>query len=204
MLGVRWYMWSSEETTEFQSLLLPDGAAACRVGYLGGVIQGWGGNPSLESESETWTLPPQLREKYGDVFIVYLGSWPVVILWGYEAMREALVDQAKAFSGRGRITIIDPVFQGTGEWGMRVRIREGRRDHPMCLQNLPSTPHHQVWILPVESLGRFYSNSLWPPWRTLGWGSGVLSNNSRRNLSAWWGSFRNPKVSVGWVEVGMR
>ena len=40
-------------------------------------------------------------------------------------MKEALVDQAEAFSGRGHIAIIDPVFQGTGEWGMRVRIREG-------------------------------------------------------------------------------
>ncbi|XP_070306927.1 cytochrome P450 2B4-like [Odocoileus virginianus] len=55
-----------------------------------------------------------LREKYGDVFTVYLGSRPAVILWGYEAMREALVDQAEAFSGRGHIAILDPVFQGTG------------------------------------------------------------------------------------------
>ncbi|XP_040110021.1 LOW QUALITY PROTEIN: cytochrome P450 2B4-like [Oryx dammah] len=55
-----------------------------------------------------------LQEKYRDVFTVYLRSQPTVILWGYEAMREALVDQAKAFSGRGHIAIIDPVFQGTG------------------------------------------------------------------------------------------
>ena len=68
-------------------------------------------------------MPLQLREKYGDVFTVYLGSRPAIILWGYEAMREALVDQAEAFSGRGHIAILDPVFQGTGEWGMRVRIR---------------------------------------------------------------------------------
>lgn len=32
-------------------------------------------------------------------------------------MREALVDQAVAFSGRGHVAITDPVFQGTGEWG---------------------------------------------------------------------------------------
>uniref|UniRef100_A0A4W2E3R4 Cytochrome P450 2B4-like n=1 Tax=Bos indicus x Bos taurus TaxID=30522 RepID=A0A4W2E3R4_BOBOX len=55
-----------------------------------------------------------LREKYGDVFTIYLGSRPAVILWWYEAMKEALVDQAEAFSGRGHIAIIDPVFQGTG------------------------------------------------------------------------------------------
>uniref|UniRef100_A0A8D2DMP5 Uncharacterized protein n=1 Tax=Sciurus vulgaris TaxID=55149 RepID=A0A8D2DMP5_SCIVU len=36
------------------------------------------------------------------------------ILCGYEAMREALVDQAETFSGRGLIAITDSIFQGTG------------------------------------------------------------------------------------------
>ena len=56
------------------------------------------------------------------------------------------MDQAKAFSGRVQVTILDPVFQGSGEWGTRVRIREGRREHPMRLQNLSFMPHHQVWV----------------------------------------------------------
>uniref|UniRef100_A0A8D2DPD5 Uncharacterized protein n=1 Tax=Sciurus vulgaris TaxID=55149 RepID=A0A8D2DPD5_SCIVU len=43
----------------------------------------------------------ELREKYGDIFTVHLGPRPVIILCGYEAMREALVDQAETFSGRG-------------------------------------------------------------------------------------------------------
>ncbi|EHH59602.1 hypothetical protein EGM_09755, partial [Macaca fascicularis] len=54
------------------------------------------------------------REKYGDVFTVYLGPRPVVMLCGVEAIREALVDNAEAFSGRGKIAITDPVFQGYG------------------------------------------------------------------------------------------
>ncbi|XP_008064117.1 cytochrome P450 2B6, partial [Carlito syrichta] len=54
------------------------------------------------------------REKYGDVFTVYLGPRPVVMLCGVEAIREALVDQADAFSGRGIIAIVDSVFQGYG------------------------------------------------------------------------------------------
>ncbi|XP_058530218.1 cytochrome P450 2B11-like [Ochotona princeps] len=56
----------------------------------------------------------RLREKYGDVFTVYLGPRPVVVLCGYEAIREALVEQAEAFSGRGTIAITDAIFQGTG------------------------------------------------------------------------------------------
>ncbi|KAI5932167.1 Cytochrome P450 2B6 [Manis javanica] len=56
----------------------------------------------------------KLREKYGDVFTVYLGPRPIVMLCGTEALREALVDQAEAFSGRGKIAIVDPIFKGYG------------------------------------------------------------------------------------------
>ncbi|KAM5134183.1 cytochrome P450 2B1-like [Callospermophilus lateralis] len=56
----------------------------------------------------------RLREKYGDVFTVYLGPKPVVMLCGTEAIREALVDQAEDFSGRGTLAIIEPIFQGYG------------------------------------------------------------------------------------------
>ncbi|XP_004874311.1 cytochrome P450 2B4 isoform X2 [Heterocephalus glaber] len=54
----------------------------------------------------------QVRKKYGDVFTLYLGPRPVVMLCGTDTIREALVDQAEAFSGRGRIASIDAVFQG--------------------------------------------------------------------------------------------
>ncbi|XP_038194983.1 cytochrome P450 2B1-like [Arvicola amphibius] len=56
----------------------------------------------------------QLREKYGDVFTVHLGPRPVVMLCGTEAIREALVDQAEAFSGRVTVAVIEPVVQGYG------------------------------------------------------------------------------------------
>lgn len=57
----------------------------------------------------------QLQEKYGDVFTVYLGPRRTVMLCGIDAIREALVDNAEAFSGRGKIAIVDPVFQGYGK-----------------------------------------------------------------------------------------
>ncbi|XP_049987969.1 cytochrome P450 2B2-like [Alexandromys fortis] len=56
----------------------------------------------------------RLREKYGDVFTVHLGPRPVVMLCGTEAIREALVDQAEAFSGRGTVAVVEPVVQGYG------------------------------------------------------------------------------------------
>uniref|UniRef100_A0A8C2LZW7 Cytochrome P450 n=1 Tax=Cricetulus griseus TaxID=10029 RepID=A0A8C2LZW7_CRIGR len=56
----------------------------------------------------------QFREKYGDVFTLYLGSKPVVMLYGTEAIREALVDQAEAFSGRITIAVLKPIFMDYG------------------------------------------------------------------------------------------
>ncbi|XP_004710401.1 cytochrome P450 2B4 [Echinops telfairi] len=56
----------------------------------------------------------RFREKYGDVFTVYLGPRPVVMLCGTEAIREALVDQADAFAGRGKIATVEKTFQGYG------------------------------------------------------------------------------------------
>ncbi|XP_059136492.1 cytochrome P450 2B1 [Peromyscus eremicus] len=56
----------------------------------------------------------KLQKKYGDVFTVHLGPRPVVMLYGTEAIREALVDQAEAFSGRGTIAVIRPIFKDYG------------------------------------------------------------------------------------------
>lgn len=78
----------------------------------------------------------------------------------------ALVDQAEAFSGQGHIAILDPIFKGTGELGMRLRIRERERELLMLFSNLTSSPgvwSHQVCLLPVESPGRLFGASLWPP-----------------------------------------
>uniref|UniRef100_A0A8D0ZT07 Cytochrome P450 n=1 Tax=Sus scrofa TaxID=9823 RepID=A0A8D0ZT07_PIG len=36
------------------------------------------------------------------------------MICGTEAIREALVDQAEAFSGRGKIAVVEPIFQGYG------------------------------------------------------------------------------------------
>lgn len=57
----------------------------------------------------------QQRDKYGDIFTVYLGPRPVIILCGIDTIREALVDQAESFSGRGKLAILDQVFQGYGK-----------------------------------------------------------------------------------------
>uniref|UniRef100_A0A2K6KQG5 Cytochrome P450 family 2 subfamily B member 6 n=1 Tax=Rhinopithecus bieti TaxID=61621 RepID=A0A2K6KQG5_RHIBE len=65
----------------------------------------------------------RFREKYGDVFTVHLGPRPVAIL-------EAVLDNAEAFSGRGKIAIMDPsllptscmVFANGNRWKVLRRF----------------------------------------------------------------------------------
>uniref|UniRef100_A0A8C0JIF5 Uncharacterized protein n=1 Tax=Chelonoidis abingdonii TaxID=106734 RepID=A0A8C0JIF5_CHEAB len=53
-------------------------------------------------------------DKYGPVFTVHLGPRRVVVLWGYEAVKEALEDRADEFSGRGKLAAFEEVVQGFG------------------------------------------------------------------------------------------
>ncbi|KAM6265769.1 cytochrome P450 2H1-like isoform 2-T4 [Porphyrio hochstetteri] len=64
-----------------------------------------------------WNLPEslkQLSKKYGPVFTIHLGPQKVVVLYGYDAVKEALIDQADDFSGRGNLPLLKRLFQGTG------------------------------------------------------------------------------------------
>ncbi|XP_038622731.1 cytochrome P450 2A13-like [Tachyglossus aculeatus] len=64
----------------------------------------------------------KMRQKYGPVFTVYLGPRPVVVLCGYQAVKEALLDQAEEFSGRGEQATFDWIFEGFG-----VSFSQGER-----------------------------------------------------------------------------
>ncbi|XP_027701717.1 cytochrome P450 1A4-like [Vombatus ursinus] len=54
----------------------------------------------------------KIGEKFGPVFTVHLGPRTVVVLTGFEAVKEALVDQAEEFSGRGEQATFDWLFKG--------------------------------------------------------------------------------------------
>ncbi|KAM4669503.1 cytochrome P450 2H1-like [Amazona ochrocephala] len=56
----------------------------------------------------------QLSEKYGPVFTIYLGPQKFVVLYGYDVVKEALIDQADNFSGRGIFPLLNRVFKGSG------------------------------------------------------------------------------------------
>ena len=52
-------------------------------------------------------LQSQLSEVYSPVFTVYFGMKPVVVLHGYEAVKEALIDVGEEFSGRGSFPVLE-------------------------------------------------------------------------------------------------
>uniref|UniRef100_A0A803YM35 CP2K6 protein n=1 Tax=Meleagris gallopavo TaxID=9103 RepID=A0A803YM35_MELGA len=56
----------------------------------------------------------QLSETYGPVFTVQLGLRKVVVLSGYDTVKEALVNHADAFAGRPKIPIIEKTGKGKG------------------------------------------------------------------------------------------
>ncbi|KAJ8280301.1 hypothetical protein GJAV_G00052950 [Gymnothorax javanicus] len=56
----------------------------------------------------------KLSETYGPVLTVYLGSQRVVVLVGFDTVKEALVDQAEDFIGRAPMPVLNRVLRGSG------------------------------------------------------------------------------------------
>ncbi|XP_020363305.1 cytochrome P450 2M1-like [Oncorhynchus kisutch] len=56
----------------------------------------------------------ELSKKYGSVFTVWLGPKPVVVVSGYQAIKEALVDQGEEFNGRANPAITMKLFNEHG------------------------------------------------------------------------------------------
>ncbi|XP_068106841.1 cytochrome P450 2G1-like [Hyperolius riggenbachi] len=56
----------------------------------------------------------EFAEKYGPIYTIYFGHNPVIVLSGYETVKEALVDRAEEFGGRGSIPTFDQYFKGHG------------------------------------------------------------------------------------------
>ncbi|XP_043332575.1 cytochrome P450 2C19-like isoform X2 [Cervus canadensis] len=78
-----------------------------------------------------------LSKVYGPVFTLYFGMKPMVVLHGYEAMKEALIDLGEEFSGRGRLPVNEKVRKGHGIlFSNGKRWKETRRFSLMTLWNL--------------------------------------------------------------------
>ncbi|KAG9470266.1 hypothetical protein GDO78_018368 [Eleutherodactylus coqui] len=56
----------------------------------------------------------QLSKKYGPVYTIKLGEEKVVVLCGYEAVKDALVNHADEFSGRAKVPLFHEITKGYG------------------------------------------------------------------------------------------
>ncbi|XP_025251909.1 cytochrome P450 2C20-like isoform X2 [Theropithecus gelada] len=73
---------------------------------------------------------------YGPVFTVYFGLKPTVVLHGYEALKEALIDHGEKFSGRGALPLIERSQKGHGIiFSTGKRWKEMRRFSLLTLRN---------------------------------------------------------------------
>uniref|UniRef100_A0A4X2L8Z9 unspecific monooxygenase n=1 Tax=Vombatus ursinus TaxID=29139 RepID=A0A4X2L8Z9_VOMUR len=78
-----------------------------------------------------------LAKSYGPVFTLYIGSEPVVVLYGYEAVKEALIDHGEEFAARGSLPIIDAVNKGLGiVFSSGEKWKQMRRFSLTTLKNL--------------------------------------------------------------------
>ncbi|XP_004370015.1 cytochrome P450 2C21-like isoform X1 [Trichechus manatus latirostris] len=78
-----------------------------------------------------------LAKDYGPVFTVHFGMKPTVVLHGYEAVKEALIDRAEEFSGRGILPVFDKICQNLGVVASNGETwKQTRRFSLMILRNM--------------------------------------------------------------------
>ncbi|XP_026544424.1 cytochrome P450 2C23-like [Notechis scutatus] len=57
---------------------------------------------------------PKLSKKYGPVFTIWMGTKPMVVICGHEAVKSALVTHSEEFGGRPLVPIVDQVTKSNG------------------------------------------------------------------------------------------
>ncbi|KAJ8356927.1 hypothetical protein SKAU_G00197210 [Synaphobranchus kaupii] len=73
------------------------------------------GNVFILDRSRPFKTLMELKEKYGSVFSIQLGFQKMVVLSGYETVKEALVLKADQFSERPDIPIFKQITKGNGQ-----------------------------------------------------------------------------------------
>lgn len=58
----------------------------------------------------------QFSKVYGPVFTLYFGLKPTVILHGYEAVKEALIDHGEEFAERGSFPVVEKINKDLGKY----------------------------------------------------------------------------------------
>ncbi|XP_058023877.1 cytochrome P450 2C23-like [Ahaetulla prasina] len=78
---------------------------------------------------------PKLSKKYGPVFTIWLGPNPLVVVCGFEAVKDALITHSEEFGGRSPIPMIDEITKGYRIIGKEKRWKILRRFTLTTLKN---------------------------------------------------------------------
>lgn len=131
---------------------------------------------------------------------MYLGPQRTVILLGYDAVKEALVDQADDFSGRGPIPLLFKASKGYGniedlmlQCVFFVKV--------MFMKLCVTSTFQKVWVLATESVGNSYEGLPWQLWETLGWDAKEWKSGSRRRAVIWWAALKRWMVGIEYGKV---
>lgn len=74
-----------------------------------------------------YLVPFQLRKSYGDVYSIFIGLKPAVVINGVKAMKEAMVTKATDFAGRPQGLFINDITDGKGRiYIMRQKKNNGK------------------------------------------------------------------------------
>lgn len=118
---------------------------------------------------------PQLSEKYGPIFSLRFGSQRVVVVFGYEALREVLVTRGDEFTARGRFPIAEKASQNLGlfmsngaAWAQTRRFTLATlRDFGMGKRGLEEQVQEETGLLLQElarTQGGHRGRGLWGGW----------------------------------------
>ncbi|XP_043839985.1 cytochrome P450 2C23-like [Dromiciops gliroides] len=72
------------------------------------------GNMIQLNSKNIFTVLDKLAEKYGSIYTIHQGLQRIVILHGYEAIKEALINQGDEFVYREQLPIFEEAFKGKG------------------------------------------------------------------------------------------
>ncbi|XP_069584358.1 cytochrome P450 2K1-like isoform X2 [Ranitomeya imitator] len=72
------------------------------------------GNLHILDMDRPYLTMHELSKKYGPVYTLQLGVEKVVVICGYEAVKDALVNHADDFSGRPKVALLDEMYKGHG------------------------------------------------------------------------------------------
>ncbi|KAM4696326.1 cytochrome P450 2G1-like [Rhinophrynus dorsalis] len=115
------------------------------------------------------SLGGELWKQYGPVYTIYFGPRPTIVICGYQAVKEALIDRAEDFGARGNVPVMDLCSKGLGlvfsngnQWKqMRIFTIKTFRDFGMGKKSLEGKIQEEAHCL-VEELRKLKEMQLDP------------------------------------------